>query len=115
MESVELRSSEGAASEGAAVLADAVAALEAFTRDFTGSASGMGKAGLLERADLLERASRVLQHGQVIAAHAIDVQNLARTGDTGTVFCWDAAAGKKSRYRNTPDYLVARLRISRFE
>jgi hypothetical protein len=110
MGSVELESCAGAA-----VLADAVGVLEAFIRDFAGESRLLGKAGLLERADLLERASRVLQHGQVIAAHAIDSANLARTGDTGTGFCWDVAEGRKSRYRSIQDYLVARLRISRFE
>ncbi|HEV7166481.1 MAG TPA: hypothetical protein VGN49_00765, partial [Micrococcaceae bacterium] len=101
--------------EGTAVLADAVAALESFTRVFARDAPLVGKAELLERTDLLERASRVLQYGQVIAAHTIDVQNLARTGETDTSFCWDTGEGRKSRYRSTQDYLVGRLRISRFE
>ncbi|HEV7167138.1 MAG TPA: hypothetical protein VGN49_04120, partial [Micrococcaceae bacterium] len=101
--------------EGTAVLADAVAALESFTRVFARDASLVGKAELLERTDLLERASRVLQYGQVIGAHTIDVQNLARTGETDASFCWDAGEGRKSRYRSTQDYLVGRLRISRFE
>ncbi len=97
------------------MLADAVAALESFTRVFARDASLVAKAELLERTDLLERASRVLQYGQVIGAHTIDVQNLARTGETDASFCWDAGEGRKSRYRSTQDYLVGRLRISRFE
>ena len=101
--------------EGTVVLAGALAALESFSAVFAVDAPLLGKAELLERADLLERASRVLQHAQVIAAHTIDVQNLAATGDTDTSFCWDAGAGRKSRYRSTGDFLVGRLRISRFE
>ena len=110
MDSVELE--RGA---GTAVLAGALTVLESFTASFAADAVMLGKAELLERTDLLERASRILQHGQVIAAHAIDAQNLARTGDTDASFCWDTGEGKKSRYRSTADYLVGRLRISRFD
>ncbi len=98
-----------------AALADAVAVLESFTLAFTTAAPLMAKTALLEATDLIESGSRQIQYLQVIAAHGIDTQNLHNTADTGTVFAWDAAPGRKSVHRSVQDFLSARLHISTTE
>jgi hypothetical protein len=93
-------------------LADAVAVLNSFAASFTSAAPLMGKAELLEAMDLIEHGSRQIQHLQVIAAHAIDTQNLYNTSDTDSTFTWDTPAGRKSLHRTVQSFLVDRLRIS---
>ncbi|MCZ2403637.1 DUF222 domain-containing protein [Paenarthrobacter sp. Z7-10] len=98
-----------------AELTDAVAVLESFTASFTSAAPLMGKTQLLEATDLIERGSRLVQHLQVIAAHAVDTQNLFSTADTDSAFTWDTPTERKSLHRNVQSFLVDRLRISFFE
>ncbi len=79
--------------------ADLAAALDVvrnFVTSFRAGAPVMTKSIVLENSDLFESMSRWVQQGQIIAAHAIDAQNLHATGDTDTVFTWytpDPAAG----------------------
>ena len=86
-----------------------------FSSWFAGEAPLMSRKDLAVTAEVVERISKLIEHAQLVAAKAIDDQNLAACGESETTFTWDVPSGQKSEFRNTADYLRARLGIGKAE
>ncbi|MBG6190286.1 hypothetical protein IWX64_001226 [Arthrobacter sp. CAN_A212] len=93
--------------------------LLAFAGKFADQASLMSTLELANTVAAVEKLSHVVEYLQVLGARAVDWQNIAATGESAQTTTWNipAAGGGQtvSEFRDTPDYLRARLLIGRSE
>ncbi|MHA7264683.1 hypothetical protein ACX80W_15950, partial [Arthrobacter sp. TMN-37] len=89
-----------------------------FAAVFSGRFLLLARQEVAETVTRIEELSKVIDHLQVLGAHAADQHRLADPGDGP----WPAAAagpegggGTRSEFRDTADYLRARLGIGRGE
>lgn len=91
--------------------------LLAFAGTFADEASLMSTLELANTVAAVEKLSHVVEYLQVLGARAVDRQNIAATGESAQATTWNiqAAGGGQpvSEFRDTPDYLRARLLIGR--
>lgn len=86
-----------------------------FSSWFADEAPLMSRKDLAVTAEVVERISKLIAHAQLVAAKAIDDQNLAACGESEATFTWDVPSGEKSEFRSTAEYLRARLGIGKAE
>ncbi|RJT96944.1 DUF222 domain-containing protein [Arthrobacter frigidicola] len=111
-------------------LSEVHAALTDFAADFASRFLLLGRREAADTITRIEELSRIVDHLQVLGAHAADQHRLACAGEdhrpaSGAASSegrWatpgvgpDDAGGVRSEFRDTAEYLRARLRISRAE
>ncbi|MBJ2122393.1 DUF222 domain-containing protein, partial [Arthrobacter sp. MSA 4-2] len=115
-------------------LFDVHAGLTAFAADFSGRFLLLGRREVADTVARIEELSRIVDHLQVLGAHAADQHRLAHLGEDHRPAPgeghWivpgeghraapgagpDDAGGARSEFRDTAEYLRGRLRISRSE
>ncbi|MFD1210622.1 DUF222 domain-containing protein [Arthrobacter sp. GCM10027362] len=108
-----------ASQEASGFLRSARAELQDFAGHFLQESPLMPTRELAEAAAAAEELSKVVEQLQVIAAHALDRQNIAAVGENDRCFTWsdpatDPAGDEKHRhteFKDTAQYLRKRLKI----
>ncbi|MHA7294608.1 DUF222 domain-containing protein [Arthrobacter sp. HLT1-21] len=79
----------------------------------------MSRLELANTVAAVEELSRAVEYLQILGAHAVDQQNIAATGESGQTIRWSMpgveGGSPRGEFRDTADYLRARLLIGRSE
>ncbi|MCG2620896.1 HNH endonuclease [Arthrobacter sp. I2-34] len=110
--------------EASSFLNEVQSALQDFAQHFRDGCQLLSPRELAETTTAVEELSKTVEQLQISAAHALDQQKVATTGESDHRFSWaDPASlepdgvepGKRTEFRDTADYLRERLKISRSE
>jgi hypothetical protein len=111
----EVAQHEETAARAAGPLGSVRAELLAFAATFTEEALLQPTRVLADTVAAIEELSKVVEHLQVIGAHAVEQQNIAAVGETSERLGFASAEDQRTEFRDNADYLRARLGISRRE